>query len=91
MVQEASGAEHPATCTTPPTHVVPHVELVTPGINFSAVLPKHGMGLSMETCIQLSQPGAGTISPMLTSTMHTILDELSACDARINPMCLRGL
>ncbi|KAJ6617128.1 subtilisin-like protein [Mycena sp. CBHHK59/15] len=33
----------------------------------------------------------GTVSPVLTGAVHTILDELSACDVQITPACLRAL
>ncbi|KAJ6621521.1 hypothetical protein B0H10DRAFT_1945333 [Mycena sp. CBHHK59/15] len=53
----AQGVRCRASCNTYhlPMHVVLHVELVTHGISFSAVLPKHGAQF-METCIQLGLP-----------------------------------
>ncbi|KAJ6623212.1 hypothetical protein B0H10DRAFT_1786898 [Mycena sp. CBHHK59/15] len=79
----------PAACNVYhlPVHVILHVELITPGINFSAVLLKH------STQFRDTHPAwpAHNALPVLTSTVHTILDELSMCNTQITPMCLCAL
>lgn len=43
-----------------PAHIVPHVEIVTPSIDFNAVLSKRS-STSTSTHIKLGQPGSGTV------------------------------
>ncbi|KAJ7931201.1 subtilisin-like protein [Mycena leptocephala] len=89
-VHEASGKEHVA-CDAYhlPAHIIPHVAIVTPSIDFNAVLSKRSA--STSTHIQLGQPGAGTVSPKFTGKISTILHELENCDSQITPACLRAL
>ncbi|KAJ6630090.1 hypothetical protein B0H10DRAFT_2208221 [Mycena sp. CBHHK59/15] len=83
-MHEASSAEHPATCTTSP-HTL-YCTLSSSPLALTSVLSSpNGRVLSMETHIQLGEPSTGTISPVLTSTMYTILDELSTCNTQITP------
>jgi tripeptidyl-peptidase I len=84
-----SGKEHVA-CDAYhlPAHVVPHVEIVTPTIDFNGILRRSG---STSTHIQVGQPGAGTVQPVLTGKISNIFHELENCDKQITPDCLRAL
>ncbi|KAJ6454702.1 subtilisin-like protein [Mycena sanguinolenta] len=74
-----------------PAHVTPHVELVTPTIDFTAVVRRSGSTTSKSTHVTVGQPGAGTVNPVLKSTISGILDELQNCDTHTTPNCLRAL
>ncbi|KAJ6501263.1 subtilisin-like protein [Mycena vulgaris] len=89
-VHESSGKEHVA-CDEYllPAHIIPHVALVQPTVDFNAILTKRSA--STATHIALGQPGVGTVSPKLTATVSTILPELDNCDSQITPACLRAL
>ncbi|KAJ7716256.1 subtilisin-like protein [Mycena maculata] len=91
FVHESSGKEHVA-CDeyNLPAHIIPHVAVVTPSIDFNAILTKRSSGTT-STHITIGQPGAGTVSPKLTTTISTILTELEDCDKQITPACLRAL
>ncbi|KAF7334234.1 Subtilisin-like protein [Mycena sanguinolenta] len=73
-----------------PEHVVPHVELVTPTIDFNAVVRRSG-STSTSTHITVGQPGAGTVNPVFKSTISNIFSELEHCDTQTTPDCLRAL
>ncbi|KAJ6571973.1 peptidase S8/S53 domain-containing protein [Mycena capillaripes] len=90
FVHESSGKEHIA-CDAYhlPAHVVPHIAIVTPSIDFNAVLSKRSG--STSTHIPLGQPGAGTVNPKFAGKISTILHELENCDTQITPACLRAL
>ncbi|KAJ7261227.1 subtilisin-like protein [Mycena rebaudengoi] len=90
-VHEPSGTEHIACdAYSLPAHIVPHVELVTPSIDFTdPVLDRRG-GITHPR-ISIGQPGAGTVNPIFRQGVKHILDQLSSCDAHITPACLRAL
>ncbi|KAJ7367301.1 subtilisin-like protein [Mycena albidolilacea] len=68
-----------------PAHVVPHVEIVTPTIDFNP-LRKRG-----ATHINLGQPDNSSVRPVIAGKVSTILNELENCDKQITPACLRAL
>ncbi|KAJ7089341.1 subtilisin-like protein [Mycena belliarum] len=90
-MHESSGQEHVACeAYNLPAHIVPHVELIQPTIDFDSILPKRSA--STSTKIALGQPGAGTVSPKMTTTMPAIFsDSVANCDNEITPACLRAL
>ncbi|KAJ7723404.1 subtilisin-like protein [Mycena metata] len=89
VFEHDSGKEHVACdAYNLPAHIVPHVEIVTPSIDFNAVLSKRS---STSTHIKLGQPGSGTVFPKFTETVSTILHELENCNTQITPACLRAL
>ncbi|KAJ6491392.1 subtilisin-like protein [Mycena vitilis] len=90
-VHENSGMEHVA-CDEYllPAHVAPHVAIVTPSLDFTAVISKRS-STTTSTHIKLGQPGAGTVFPKLKGKVSTILHELESCDSQITPACLRAL
>ncbi|KAJ7484520.1 subtilisin-like protein [Mycena latifolia] len=89
-MHESSGKEHIA-CDeyNLPAHIVPHVQMIQPTIDFDAILAKRST--STSTHITLGQPGAGTVSPKLTTTVSTIFPDAENCDQQITPACLRAL
>ncbi|KAF7348487.1 Subtilisin-like protein [Mycena venus] len=89
VYEHDSGKEHVA-CDAYhlPAHVVPHVEIVTPTIDFNAILKRSG---STSTHITVGQPGAGTVQPVLAGKIENIFHELDNCDKQITPACLRAL
>ncbi|KAJ7258164.1 subtilisin-like protein [Mycena rebaudengoi] len=90
-IHEASGTEHIATdAYSLPAHIIPHVELVTPTIDFNN--PVLGKRASLtQPHIPLGEPGAGTVNPVFTHSVKNVLDDLSTCNAHITPACLRAL
>ncbi|KAF8217807.1 peptidase S8/S53 domain-containing protein [Mycena galopus ATCC 62051] len=90
VFEHDSGKQHVA-CDeySLPAHVIPHVELVTPTLDFNAILRRSSGTTS--THIQVGQPGAGTVNPITTGTISTIFHELENCDKQITPDCLRAL
>jgi tripeptidyl-peptidase-1 len=73
-----------------PAHIIPHVELVTPTIDFNN--PVLGKRASLtQPHIPLGEPGAGTVNPVFTHSVKNVLDDLSTCNAHITPACLRAL
>ncbi|KAJ7145759.1 peptidase S8/S53 domain-containing protein [Mycena epipterygia] len=90
-VHESSGKEHVA-CDAYrlPAHVVPHVALVTPSIDFNAVLTKRSASTSSR--IKLGQPSAG-LSHKVTTAASAIPqgNDLENCDQQITPACVRAL
>ncbi|KAJ7198616.1 subtilisin-like protein [Mycena haematopus] len=84
-----SGTEHVA-CDAYhlPAHVVPHVALVTPTLDFTAILRRSS---STKTHIQVGQPGAGTVNPVFAGKIASVSHQLSNCDSQITPDCLRAL
>ncbi|KAJ7637005.1 subtilisin-like protein [Roridomyces roridus] len=89
-VHELSGKEHIASeAYNLPAHIVPHVEIIVPSIDFNAVVPKRSSPTS--THITLGQPGAGTVSPKLGAVVTNILDDLENCHNQTTPNCLRAL
>ncbi|KAJ7098373.1 peptidase S8/S53 domain-containing protein [Mycena epipterygia] len=89
-VHESSGKEHIASeAYHLPAHISTVIDLVTPTIDFNAVLTKRSA--STATHISLGQPGGGAVSPKLTTSVSTILPDLDNCDVQITPACLRAL
>ncbi|KAF8198782.1 Pro-kumamolisin, activation domain-containing protein [Mycena galopus ATCC 62051] len=90
VFEHGSGAEHIA-CDgyNLPVHVIPYVEIVTPTIDFNAILKRSSSTFS--TRIQVGQPGAGTINPVTTGTISTVFHGLKNCDQQISPDCIRTL
>ncbi|KAJ6552386.1 hypothetical protein DFH09DRAFT_925176, partial [Mycena vulgaris] len=70
-----------------PAHIVPHVALVMPSIDFNAALTKPSGSISTHTT--LGQPGA--VRPKIGPEITTILNELEDCDVQITPDCVRAL
>ncbi|KAJ6552466.1 peptidase S8/S53 domain-containing protein [Mycena vulgaris] len=87
-VHEASGKEHVA-CDAYhlPAHIVPHVAIVMPSIDFNAALTKRSGSVSTHS--RLGQPGA--VRPKIGPEITTILNELEDCDVQITPDCVRAL
>ncbi|KAJ7512566.1 peptidase S8/S53 domain-containing protein [Mycena galericulata] len=81
-----SGKEHVA-CEAYhlPAHIVPHIALVTPSIDFNAMLTKR----SAPTTAHI-KPGTG-VSLKVGAEISTIIDELENCDVEITPACVRAL
>ncbi|KAJ7033198.1 subtilisin-like protein [Mycena alexandri] len=91
VYEHDSGKQHVACdAYNLPAHIVPHVEVVTPSIDFNAILSKRSSS-STSTHIKLGQPGTGTVNPKLTKSVSTILHELENCNTQITPACLRAL
>ncbi|KAJ7138463.1 subtilisin-like protein [Mycena crocata] len=89
-VHESSGKEHVAAeAYHLPAHIRPHIAIVTPSIDFNAILSKRTA--STTTHIRLGQPGAGTVVPKLTKSVSKILHDLNNCDTQMTPACLRTL
>ncbi|KAJ7669260.1 subtilisin-like protein [Mycena polygramma] len=90
-VHETSGMEHVA-CDEYhlPAHVAPHVAIVTPSLDFTAVISKRSSSTT-STHIKLGQPGEGTVFPKFKGEISTIFHELENCDSQITPACLRAL
>ncbi|KAJ6480620.1 peptidase S8/S53 domain-containing protein [Mycena vulgaris] len=89
-VDESSGVEHIA-CNAYrlPAHIVPHVALVTPSVDFHTVLGKR----SSSTRPRPGHPIAG-ISPHKVASTPAIIphsDDLEHCDQMITPACIRAL
>ncbi|KAJ7044034.1 peptidase S8/S53 domain-containing protein [Mycena alexandri] len=82
VYKHKSGKEHIA-CEAYylPAHIVPHVALVTPSIDFNAMLAKR----ASDPTHKLGQPVGSKIS----STIHS--DDLDNCDVTITPACVRAL
>jgi tripeptidyl-peptidase-1 len=72
-----------------PEHVVPHVDLVTPTIDFSAVIGKR-TGQNSEPARNVGQPGVG-ITPKKAGLVSNVKAEIATCDQQITPNCLRAL
>ncbi|KAK7059628.1 subtilisin-like protein [Favolaschia claudopus] len=85
-----SGKEHVA-CDAyhVPAHVVPHVEVVTPTIDFNAILRRSASPTG--THIRVGEPGFGTVNPVMKSKISSIFHQLDDCDKQITPACLRAL
>ncbi|KAJ7474183.1 peptidase S8/S53 domain-containing protein [Mycena latifolia] len=91
-VHKSSGKEHVACdAYSLPPHIVPHVALVTPSVDFNAILTKRSD--STSTRLRMGQPGGGTLLPNLNTTTSTILQggDLENCDQQITPACVRAL
>ncbi|KAJ7698737.1 peptidase S8/S53 domain-containing protein [Mycena rosella] len=87
---EPSGKEHVACDEYQlPAHIVPHIQMIQPTIDFNAILGKRAA--STSTHITLGQPGAGTVSPKLAATVSAIFSDLDNCHQQITPTCLRAL
>ncbi|KAJ7784651.1 peptidase S8/S53 domain-containing protein [Mycena metata] len=89
VYKHKSGKEHVA-CEAYhlPAHIVPHVALVTPSIDFNAMLAKR----ASDPTHKLGQPGAGVslkVGSQISSTMNS--DDLDNCDVTITPACVRAL
>ncbi|KAJ6549264.1 peptidase S8/S53 domain-containing protein [Mycena vulgaris] len=84
-MHEASGTVHVA-CDMYhlPAHIVPHVALVTPSIDFNAVLRKRSIRPS------LGRPRAG-LKLAAKPAMLAPANDLSNCDQVITPACARAL
>ncbi|KAJ7885104.1 subtilisin-like protein [Mycena olivaceomarginata] len=91
VYEHDSGTEHVA-CDAYhlPAHVVPHVEIVSPTIDFNAILNKRSTSVT-STHVRVGQPGTGTVNPVFAGKISTIFDELKHCDKQITPACLRAL
>ncbi|CAK5272853.1 unnamed protein product [Mycena citricolor] len=63
-----------------PAHIAPHVELVTPTIDFAVMLPKPA-----STHIKLSTEA------VFSEAANGVSPSLSSCDSQITPSCLRAL
>ncbi|KAJ7456010.1 peptidase S8/S53 domain-containing protein [Mycena galericulata] len=95
-VHEASAKEHVA-CDAYhlPAHIVPHVALVTPSIDFdAAVLSKRAGSASTHT--RLGQPGAGLLLRPFAPGICGEIDGMGGvllenCDVLITPACVRAL
>ncbi|KAJ7175779.1 peptidase S8/S53 domain-containing protein [Mycena filopes] len=90
VYRHESGKEHIA-CDAYhlPAHIVPHVDLVTPSIDFNTRLTKR----VSENHSKLGQPGVGmslTVGSKISSTFSTG-DDLENCDVTITPACVRAL
>ncbi|KAF7318269.1 Subtilisin-like protein [Mycena chlorophos] len=88
FVHSASGQEHVA-CEEYhlPAHVAPHVQLITPSVDFDAVLRVRSPHMSID----IGQPGAGTVFPHRTQAVDALLPGTEHCDSQITPACLRAL
>ncbi|KAJ7939646.1 Pro-kumamolisin, activation domain-containing protein, partial [Mycena leptocephala] len=87
---ESSGMEHIA-CDAYrlPAHIVPHVALVTPTVDFHIVPRKR----SSSTLPRPGHPVPGISSHKVASTQAEIPhgDDLEHCDQMITPACVRAL
>lgn len=74
-----------------PEHVQPHVDFVTPTVHFDAKITKRSVSGSTDGIGRsIGQPGSGA-HPKTTGQIQTLLNELTACDTQITPICLRAL
>ncbi|KAF7291889.1 Subtilisin-like protein [Mycena indigotica] len=92
FVHSESGKEHIA-CDQYylPAHVAPHIQIVTPSVDFNVVLSKRHNGNSFSTEVSLGQPRAGTVFPQFTDAIDTLVPGTEHCDKQITPGCLRAL
>ncbi|KAJ7054441.1 subtilisin-like protein [Mycena amicta] len=95
FVHDASAKEHIA-CDQYhlPAHIAPHIQIVTPSIDFNAILSKRtdDSNSPFSTLISIGQPGAGTVFPQYrTEAIDLILPGTENCASQITPTCLRAL
>ncbi|PPQ70652.1 LOW QUALITY PROTEIN: hypothetical protein CVT26_010074, partial [Gymnopilus dilepis] len=90
-VYEHENGDHHIGCESYhlPTHVAPHVELVTPSVHFDRILKKRGSSVR-PPARKIGLPGVG-IKPKTTGTIDTIWNDLQNCSITITPICLRAL
>lgn len=99
----SNGVSHPAVAEaySLPSHIVPHVDFITPTLHFDTKLKRRSGGESDEvlikriqgsTKIKIGAPNAPSI-PKYAPGVHpiNIFGELSQCNEYITPDCLRAL
>lgn len=77
-----------------PSHVAPHVDLVTPTVHFniihrSSILNTRGPAVSSAP--KIGVPGKGFEGPKTTGKISKLYGGLFKCDEQITPTCLRAL
>ncbi|KAF7323695.1 Subtilisin-like protein [Mycena kentingensis (nom. inval.)] len=93
FIHDSSGKEHVA-CDQYrlPAHIAPHVQIVTPSVDFNAFLSKRDRDGVGSIRVAIGEPGAGTSFPHHSpNAVNVAPPGTENCASQITPACLRAL